>query len=68
MLKPVVAGIISLLNDARMSAGKSALGFLNPFLYKYSDAFNDVLEGNNPGCGSNGFYASTGWVRSVFTI
>ena len=31
---PSVAGIFSLLNDARMSAGKRPLGFLNPFIYK----------------------------------
>ena len=31
---PTVAGIISLLNDARLQNNKSALGFLNPFLYQ----------------------------------
>jgi len=28
-----VAGLISLLNDYRISHGLSSLGFLNPFLY-----------------------------------
>ena len=41
-----------------MSQGKSPLGFLNPFLYANPSIFNDVTEGNNPGCGSDGFYAS----------
>lgn len=27
---PVVGAIISLINDARLSAGKSPLGFINP--------------------------------------
>ena len=31
---PTVAGIISLLNDARLQNNKSTLGFLNPFLYQ----------------------------------
>ena len=24
-------------------------------------AFNDITSGNNPGCGSRGFYAQPGW-------
>jgi tripeptidyl-peptidase-1 len=37
---PVVSGIISLLNDARLLQGKSTLGFLNPWLYSLpADAF-----------------------------
>ena len=31
---PTLAGIISLLNDARLQNNKSTLGFLNPFLYQ----------------------------------
>jgi hypothetical protein len=45
-----------MLNDARISAGKCPLGFLNPFLYsKGYAALNDITEGQNPGCGTNGF-------------
>ncbi|PRP80870.1 hypothetical protein PROFUN_11425 [Planoprotostelium fungivorum] len=45
---PVVAAMITLLNDARFNAGKSALGFLNPWLYSLSsDHFNDVVTGDN---------------------
>ena len=45
-----------MLNDARICAGKSPLGFLNPFLYsKGYTALNDITEGHNPGCGTNGF-------------
>lgn len=56
---PTVAGIVALLNDARLSQGKSTLGFLNPFLYqtaaKSKGALNDITVGNNPGCGTQGF-------------
>ena len=31
---PSVAGIFSLLNDARMAAGKPPMGHLNPFIYQ----------------------------------
>lgn len=33
---PIFAGVITLLNDARASAGLPPLGFLNPMLYKAS--------------------------------
>ena len=60
---PTVAGIISLLNDARLQKNKSTLGFLNPFLYQNSAAMYDVTTGHNEGClpGDIGFYATTGW-------
>lgn len=56
---PTIGGIVALLNDARISQGKSPLGFLNPFLYGNavlkSVALNDITTGNNPGCGTTGF-------------
>ena len=58
---PTFAGIISMLNDARISVGKSPMGFLNPFIYENPDIFNDVTSGNNPGCHTDGFYAASGW-------
>ncbi|THH33479.1 hypothetical protein EUX98_g707 [Antrodiella citrinella] len=62
---PTFASIISLLNDARLSAGKPSLGFLNPLLYALQatspKAFNDITVGNNPGCGTPGFNATEGW-------
>ena len=53
---PVWASIIALLNDARLSAGKPALGFLNPFFYSIgSKGLNDIAEGGSVGCtGVNG--------------
>ncbi|TCD64191.1 hypothetical protein EIP91_004467 [Steccherinum ochraceum] len=68
---PAFAGMIALLNDRLMSAGRSPMGFLNPFLYsKGRWTFLDVTRGNNPGtnlthitggCGTSGFSASPGW-------
>jgi len=62
---PVVSGIISLLNDARLNAKKSTLGFLNPFLYtllyNHPDAFFDVTQGNNDDGCCIGFEATAGW-------
>ncbi|KAJ7628013.1 family S53 protease [Mycena polygramma] len=60
---PSFASMISLLNDLLVAAGKTPLGFLNPMLYSPTGraAFNDTTSGNNPGCGTNGFSAGTGW-------
>lgn len=58
---PTFAGIVSLLNDDRLQAGKPPLGFLNPLLYANPGAFHDITSGNNPGCNEDGFYAQKGW-------
>ena len=51
-----------MLNDARISAGKPVLGFLNPWLYEVGYAgLNDITVGNNPGCGTEGFNSTIGW-------
>ncbi|KAG2041998.1 peptidase S8/S53 domain-containing protein [Suillus americanus] len=59
---PTFASFVSMLNDARINVGKTPLGFLNPFLYSTGyTALNDITMGNNPGCGTQGFNATTGW-------
>ena len=63
---PAFAGMVSLINDALLQAGKAPLGFLNPFLYKNADAFTDVTKGTNAiGRGTGpvplGFAAAPGW-------
>ncbi|KAF8264387.1 subtilisin-like protein [Lactarius quietus] len=59
---PIVAGIISLLNDYRISTGNPPLGFLNPWLYGGGLAgLNDITRGSNLGCGTPGFPAIVGW-------
>jgi tripeptidyl-peptidase-1 len=42
---PIFASIVGLLNDELITAGKSALGFLNPWLYANPGAFNDITTG-----------------------
>ncbi|KAI9463220.1 subtilisin-like protein [Lactarius psammicola] len=59
---PIAAGVISLLNDYRISQGRPPLGFLNPWLYSTGrDALNDITSGSNPGCNTDGFSAIVGW-------
>ena len=51
------------LNAVRLGKGGKPLGFLNPFLYKHADAFNDVTTGvNDEGeFAHGGFHAAPGW-------
>ncbi|KAG6609239.1 putative tripeptidyl-peptidase [Phytophthora cinnamomi] len=68
---PVLGAMVTLWNDARLNAGKSPLGFINPLLYYLAEAkpgaFHDVVVGNNgaPRGGSTPcqdlFTASAGW-------
>ena len=54
--------MITLINDARIAAGKPALGFLNPWLYSVGyKGFRDVTIGSAIGCGVEGFPAVEGW-------
>jgi len=69
---PAFAGMVSLINDARLNSGKSSLGFLNPALYQFASTqgiYNDILVGLNNCCAGSpptvccqyGFYATSGW-------
>ncbi|KAL8988491.1 MAG: hypothetical protein Q9169_008545, partial [Polycauliona sp. 2 TL-2023] len=58
---PTVGAIFTLINEARLYAGKSTLGFANPFLYANPGALKDITLGANPGCGTAGFQAVPGW-------
>jgi len=68
---PVVAGIITLLNDVLLNSGYPPLGFLNPLLYQTlannGTAFNDIKMGDNSCseiswiCSEYGFPATIGW-------
>ncbi|KAJ5273032.1 hypothetical protein N7478_008157 [Penicillium angulare] len=58
---PVFAAILTLINEERLAAGRSTVGFVNPTLYENPDAFFDITKGNNSGCGTPGFYAAEGW-------
>ncbi|KAI0648913.1 subtilisin-like protein [Trametes meyenii] len=60
---PVTAAILSAVNDARLAIGKKPIGFINPTIYSglFKYAFNDIVSGSNPGCGTEGFAAQPGW-------
>ncbi|KAK8079420.1 Tripeptidyl-peptidase sed4 [Apiospora hydei] len=66
---PVVAAMITLLNDIRLKKGMPVLGFLNPLLYAADVAeagFQDITQSNINGCSTRdhqqaGFKATTGW-------
>ena len=59
---PAASAVLSLVNDALLAAGKSPLGFLNPWLYKSGyKAFTDVTQGSAVGCDTAGFEAAPGW-------
>ncbi|KAJ7461623.1 family S53 protease [Mycena latifolia] len=57
----IFASVVALLTNERIAAGKPGLGFINPLLYQNPSAFNDMKVGNNPGCNTDGFNATTGW-------
>ena len=60
---PTAAGVIGLLNDLRIRAGKPTLGFLNPFLYQAAAYLNDITGGSSGGCSFSepGYSAVKGW-------
>ena len=63
---PTFAGLISLINDARLLAGRKPMGFLNPFIYQNTQAFTDITKGQNAiGRGDitlpYGFNCTKGW-------
>jgi tripeptidyl-peptidase-1 len=59
---PLMSGIIALVNDALIAAGKSPLGFLNPWIYKTGfQGFTDITSGSAVGCETSGFPAVEGW-------
>jgi tripeptidyl-peptidase-1 len=58
---PVFAAILTRINEERLAVGKSTVGFVNPALYAHPEVFNDITQGSNPGCGTQGFSAAKGW-------
>jgi len=73
---PTFAGMLSLVNDARLNQQKSPLGFVTPALYSLANSqgvFNDITCGLNNCCAGEpptvccqyGFYAQTGWDPST---
>lgn len=69
MSAPIVGAIFTLINEERLAAGKTPIGFVNPVLYQHPEMFNDILVGSQPlggphnwGCSNNGgFHCHEGW-------
>eukprot|EP01126_Amoeba_proteus_P006185 TRINITY_DN1214_c0_g1_i7.p2 TRINITY_DN1214_c0_g1~~TRINITY_DN1214_c0_g1_i7.p2 ORF type:complete len:113 (-),score=34.05 TRINITY_DN1214_c0_g1_i7:122-460(-) len=62
---PVFAGVLTLINDALLNAGKKTVGAINPAIYKIGtatpSAFIDITSGNNQNGCCNGFNCQAGW-------
>lgn len=58
---PLFAAVLTRINEERLKAGKSPVGFVNPTLYNNPSALHDITKGTNPGCGTQGFSAAKGW-------
>lgn len=58
---PIFAAVVNRIVEARLAAGKGPVGFVNPVLYSHPEVLNDIVNGTNPGCGTQGFSAVEGW-------
>lgn len=58
---PIWGSVITLINQERTAIGKGPVGFINPVLYAFPGVLNDIKNGSNPGCGSEGFSSVEGW-------
>ncbi|TKA30653.1 hypothetical protein B0A50_02373 [Salinomyces thailandicus] len=55
---PTFAGVVALLNAARIEAGLSPLGFLNPWIYSIGyQGLTDIVDGGNTGCTGTDTYS-----------
>ncbi|KAI0484995.1 Pro-kumamolisin, activation domain-containing protein [Xylariaceae sp. FL0804] len=61
LASPLFATVITMLNEERAAIGKGPIGFVNPALYAHPEVLNDITNGTNVGCGSDGFQAVPGW-------
>ncbi|KAG9234614.1 putative alkaline serine protease AorO [Amylocarpus encephaloides] len=58
---PAFAAILTRINEERIAAGRSTVGFVNPALYANPQVLHDITTGTNAGCGTKGFSAAKGW-------
>uniref|UniRef100_A0A093V056 Aorsin n=1 Tax=Talaromyces marneffei PM1 TaxID=1077442 RepID=A0A093V056_TALMA len=65
LASPLFASVINLINEERLAIGKSSVGFINPVLYLNPWVLNDITNGTNLGCGTEGFPAVKGWDPST---
>lgn len=62
---PIFASVLNRINEERIAAGKTPVGFVNPALYANPGMFNDITAGNSTGCHDGGFAAVEGWVSLI---
>jgi len=60
LASPLFASVLTLINEERFAVGKGPVGFVNPVFYSNPWVLNDITNGTNVGCGSEGFKASKG--------
>ena len=60
LASPLFASVLTLINEERLAIGKGPVGFVNPTLYANPQVLNDITNGTNVGCGSQGFHAAKG--------
>ena len=58
---PLWAAILNRINEERLAANKSTVGFVNPVLYANPKVMKDITEGYGYGCNTTGFAAAEGW-------
>ena len=58
---PIVASVFNRINEERLKAGMSTVGFVAPALYANSSVLNDITVGSSSGCRTPGFLAAKGW-------
>ncbi|KAG0647548.1 Aorsin [Hyphodiscus hymeniophilus] len=61
LASPIFGSVLTLINEELALVGKGPVGFVNPVLYEHPYVLNDITNGSNPNCGSEGFKASKGW-------
>ncbi|KAJ5232473.1 Aorsin [Penicillium chermesinum] len=61
LASPLFASVLNLIIEERLAEGKGPLGFINPVLYSHPEILNDITNGTNVGCGTEGFSAIEGW-------
>lgn len=58
---PTFGALMNMINEERLAVKKGPVGFINPVLYGSPSVMTDIRFGGNPGCGTSGFNATTGW-------
>ncbi|KAF7195880.1 Tripeptidyl-peptidase sed1 [Pseudocercospora fuligena] len=62
---PIWSSLLAMINQQRQDSGKGPVGFVNAVLYEHIEIFHDIKNGSNPGCGTEGFPAVSGWDPST---